>query len=150
MNKIGMGLISVVALAVALAVPAIVSAGGTTLEATLTGAQEVPAGSGAPKGEGKASVDLRPKRKRVCYELSFKSIAGKATSSGIFKGKKGEDGKTKVVFFNTAKTSPVSGCVKGVSKKLIRTIKRKPRQFHVNVESRKYPNGAIRGQLTRG
>lgn len=143
------GLLAGLVAVLGLAVPAIVYAGGTELQASLTGEQEVPEGSGAPKGEGAVSVDLKPKRKEVCFDLAFSGIAGKATSSAIFKGKKGEDGATKVLFFDTPQKSPVSDCVPA-KKKIIKRIKRKPRQFHVNVESKKYPDGAIRGQLNRG
>lgn len=143
------GLIVAVIAAVALAVPALVFAGGTNLTANLTGEQEVPSGSGAPNGQGSVDVDLKPKRKEVCFDLSFSGIAGKATSSAIFAGKKGEDGATKVLFFDEPTQSPVSDCVKA-KKNVLKKIKRSPRQYHVNVESKKYPNGAIRGQLKKG
>ena len=149
MTKARGGLLITVIAAVALAVPALVFAGGTNLTANLTGEQEVPSGSGAPNGQGNVDVDLKPKRKEVCFDLSFSGIAGKATSSGIFAGKKGEDGATKVVFFEEPTKSPVSDCVKA-KKNLLKKIKRSPRQYHVNVESKKYPDGAIRGQLKRG
>jgi hypothetical protein len=133
--------VATLAAGVALLAPASALAGGTMLKADLTGEQEVPSGSGAPAGEGSAQVNLKPKKGEVCFDLDFQGIAGRATSSGIFAGKKGEDGATKVVFFEKPQNSPVSGCVEA---------KKKPRQYHVNVESKKYPDGAIRGQLKRG
>lgn len=149
MTKTRGGLLVAAVAAVALAIPALVFAGGTSLTANLTGEQEVPAGSGAPNGQGSVDVDLKPKRKEVCFDLTFSGIAGKATSSAIFAGKKGETGATKVLFFDTPTQSPVSDCVKA-KKKLLKKIKRMPRQYHVNVESKKYPAGAIRGQLKKG
>lgn len=149
MTKVRGGLLVAVIAAVALAVPTLVFAGGTTLTASLTGEQEVPANSGAPNGAGNVDVDLKPKRKEVCFDLSFSGIAGKATSSAIFAGKKGEDGATKVLFFDEPTKSPVSDCVKA-KKNVLKKIKRNPRQYHVNVESKKYPDGAIRGQLKKG
>jgi hypothetical protein len=141
-------LVATLAAGVALLAPASALAGGTQLKADLTGEQEVPSGSGAPAGEGLALVNLKPKKGEVCFSLEFQGIAGKATSSGIFAGKKGEDGATKVVFFDKPQNSPVKGCVKA-KKKLLLKIKKKPRRYHVNVESKKYPDGAIRGQLKR-
>jgi hypothetical protein len=134
---------------VALAIPSGALAGGTDLKANLTGEQETPTGSGAPNGEGVAKINLKPKRNEVCWKLRFSGIAGKATSSAIFLGSKGEDGPTKVLFFDTKQTSPVSGCTENIAKSKIRKIKQHPRRYHVNVESKKYPDGAIRGQLRR-
>ena len=147
-NKLKVGLVAVVAVAV-LAMPASALAGGTTMHAKMTGKKEVPSGSGAPEGTGFLELTLKPKRKEVCVTvLNFTNI-GKATSSGIFLGKKNEDGKTKVVFFEESTSSPFKGCVKAKKRELLR-IKKKPRNYHVNVETKKYPNGAIRGQLEKG
>jgi hypothetical protein len=143
-----LGLLTGVALA-ALALPASALAGGTTMHAELTGAKEVPSGSGAPEGTGSIELTLKPKRSEVCVTvLEFRNI-GKATSSGIFKGDKTTDGPTKVVFFEERTSSPFDGCV-AAKKKVLKRIKRKPRNFHVNVETKKYPAGAIRGQLEKG
>lgn len=137
----------IILLAVGLvSLPALALAGGTTLKASLTGEQETT--GGAPNGKGSVKVDLKPKRSEVCFKLRFSGIAGKATSSAIFKGKRGEDGPTKVLFFDEPRKSPVADCVKA-NKRELKRIKRRPRHFHVNVESAKYPDGAIRGQLQR-
>lgn len=147
-TNLKLGLAAGVAVA-ALAFPAGAAAGGTVMHAQLTGAKEVPAGSGAPEGTGFVELTLKPKRGEVCVGvLEFRNI-GKATSSGIFKGDKTTDGPTKVVFFEERTSSPFEGCVPA-KKKVLKRIKRKPRNFHVNVETKRYPDGAIRGQLEKG
>jgi hypothetical protein len=147
-SKLKFGMVAGVAI-VALVLPASALAGGTVLHAELTGAKEVPSGSGAPEGTGFVELTLKPKRSEVCVTvLDFRNI-GKATSSGIFKGDKTTDGPTKVVFFEEKTSSPFEGCV-AAKKKVLKRIKRKPRNFHVNVETKKYPKGAIRGQLEKG
>jgi len=128
-----------------LLVPAAAHAGGTKLHADLTGNKEL--GKGAKNGLGVADVRLKPKRQQICFRLRFEGI-GMATSAGIFIGKKNQDGNTKVVFFDSPKDSPVVDCVHA-NKRVQARIKRKPRNYHVNVETKKFPNGAIRGQLEK-
>ena len=138
--------VAVVAAAMFL-VPAAAHAGGTKLHSDLSGAKET--GSGAKNGRGTADVRLKPKRKEVCFRLNFSGI-GQATSAGIFIGKSGQDGNTKVVFFDTPqKGTKVVDCVKS-KKRIMKRIKRKPRNYHVNVETKQFPDGAIRGQLEKG
>jgi len=119
------------------------------LKAALTGEQIVPAGTGAPKGEGFAKLVVRPSKHKVCFKVSFKKI-GKTDglNAGIYEGKKGENGNLAVKLFSGKQPSPVEDCVKGQSKSELQHIKRHPRLHHVNVKTAKYnQGGAIRGQL---
>jgi hypothetical protein len=141
------GVVAAVVATALLLVPATAVAGGTKLHADLSGAKET--GGGAKNGKGTADVRLKPKRQEVCFRLNFTGI-GQATSAGIFIGKKGQDGKTKVVFFDTPQSgTKIVDCVHA-NKRVQSRIKRKPRNYHVNVETKQFPNGAIRGQLEKG
>jgi CHRD domain len=135
----------------ALLIPALVLAGSATpnLKAALTGEQVVPAGTGAPKGEGFAKVEVRPSKHKVCFKVSFKKIGNTdGLTGGIYEGKKGENGNLDVKLFSGKQTSPVEDCVKGQSTSELKHIKRHPRLHHVNVKTAKYnQGGAIRGQL---
>ena len=127
--------------ALVLALPA--SAGGvrTTLEANLTGEQEVP-GPGDPNGRGEAEVKVY--RAKVCYTLKVKRIAP-PTAAHIHKGRRGEAGPV-VVTLNTPDDGFSKGCEE-ISRELSRKLREHPARYYVNVHNRPYPAGAIRGQL---
>ena len=119
------------------------------LKAALTGEQVVPAGTGAPKGEGFARVTVRPSKHKLCFNVSFKKI-GKTDglNAGIYEGKKGVNGNLAVKLFSGKQPSPVKDCLKGQSKSELKDIKRHPRRHNVDIKTAKYnQGGAIRGQL---
>jgi hypothetical protein len=134
-----------------LAVPA--SAGGPSpqLSARLKGAAEVP-GPGDPNGRGEAFVTIKTKKRKVCFQLSWRRIAD-PTAAHIHKGERGDAGRVKVLLFEDDEGLPspgsVDGCVKNQKRKLLRRIKRNPNRFYVNVHNDPFPDGAIRGQLRR-
>ena len=130
--------------ALVLALPA--SASGkraTTLEATLTGEQEVP-GPGDKDGRGHAVVKVF--KAKVCYALEVKRIKP-ATAAHIHLGLRGEAGPI-VAELKAPTDGSSSGCV-GVSRALSKKLREHPRAYYVNVHNNPYPEGAIRGQLHR-
>jgi hypothetical protein len=116
---------------------------------SLTGAQVVPAGQGAPAGDGNARVTLRPAKQKICFRIAYKSIGPtKGLNAGIYKCKKGQNGDLVKTLFTGDKASPVEGCAKNVSSAKVKAIRSDPKSFHVNVKTDKYKtSGAIRGQL---
>jgi len=133
-------------LAVALAVP--LAAPGTalaakTLRASMTGAAEVPRGDA--DGRGRARITTDRERGRVCYRITLSKV-GTVAAGHIHKGAAGTAGPIVVGFFATPTRRP-SGCVTGVSKKLIADIERNPGRYYVNVHNQRHPAGAVRGQL---
>jgi hypothetical protein len=141
--------IVVVALAltsgVLIAVGSAVAAGGGTPKTTtvhMTGSQEVPKGS--PTGSGVFRFQLLPSRGLVCFSLTWSKI-DTPTASHIHKGAKGAPGSVVIVLFGNAPVKH-SGCRKA-AKSLITAIGKNPRAYYVNVHTKKYPGGAIRGQL---
>jgi hypothetical protein len=141
-----------VALVGALVVASLALAAGNPankLRAHMTGAQVVPAGTGAPNGDGNARITLRPNKQKICFRIAYKSIGPKAgLKAGIYSGKKGQNGHSVVPLFTGKRSSPVEGCAKNVAKADMKAIRTDPKSYHVNVFTDKYKqNGAIRGQL---
>jgi hypothetical protein len=117
--------------------------GGIKLTATLTGAEETPAGD--PNGTGTATIRSVPGLGQVCYTMTVKDIILPATAAHIHLGATGN-----VVVPLTAPdaTGKASGCV-NVARPLVRAILASPGNYYVNVHTTDFPNGAIRGTLTR-
>ena len=131
--------VTVLALTGALAVPGV--AAGATLDATLSGAKEVPK---AGNGSGTAHLTLNPRTGRVCFKITLHHV-GTAMMGHIHKGGPGVAGPIVVGLFMTPMRQP-HGCVTA-SKSQVRAILRHPRRFYVNVHTAKFPAGAARGQL---
>jgi hypothetical protein len=130
---------------VLIAVGSAVAAGGGTLKTTtvhMTGNQEVPKGS--PTGSGVFRFQLLPSQRLVCFSLFWSKI-GSPTASHIHKGAKGKAGPVVIVLFGNPPIKH-SGCRKA-AKSLIIAIENNPSAYYVNVHTKKYPGGAIRGQL---
>jgi hypothetical protein len=115
----------------------------TTLEATMTGEQEVP-GPGDRNGRGHAEVEVF--RSKVCYTLTVERIRP-ATAAHIHEGRRGQAGPV-VVELKPPRDGSSSGC-EDISRRLSRDLREHPRAFYVNVHNRKFPDGAVRGQLHR-
>ena len=120
------------------------------LIARLNGDKEVP-GPGDPNGTGRALVFPNVKKRRVCFDLSWKKIQG-PLQAHIHKGGPNVAGPVKVTLFAVDDPLPgpegaVDGCVEQVKRKLVRKIKNNPKRYYVNVHNENYPDGAIRGQL---
>jgi hypothetical protein len=117
-------------------------AGGRPLEATLLGANEVP-GPGDPDGSGHADVTLNQGQGEVCFDITVQDI-DPVTNAHIHVGAAGVSGPV-VVGFNPA-VNGLSGCVPADAE-LIKTIRKNPAGYYVNVHTSTFPGGAVRGQL---
>jgi hypothetical protein len=121
-----------------------------TLEATWTGAKEVP-GPGDPDGRGKAHIRL--KKDQICFDLSWRDI-GAPTAAHIHRGARDEAGPVVVGLLSVrppgleAPVSSVGGCATA-NAALITEIRKNPRAFYVNIHNVEFGDGAIRGQLHR-
>lgn len=116
-----------------------------TLKANLTGAAEVP-GPGDTDGSGKFSVTLSAGKNQICYELRVSNI-GTATAAHIHTGEAGVAGPVLVTL-----TAPSNGSAKDCAtlerEKILDMIKN-PGGYYVNVHNTDFPDGAVRGQLTK-
>lgn len=134
-------MVAAVAMLVVMAVPA--SAAAPDFVVVLTGAEEVPAGSGDPQAIGVARLDFSRADLEVCFVLDLFRIR-QITAAHIHDGDAGTNGPI-VVDFEWAENGP-EGCV-DVERDVLREILNNPAGFYVNVHTVDYPAGAIRGQL---
>src|SRR5262249_20852088 len=114
----------------------------TVLVAKLTGAAERPKGS--PTGSGTAVIRLNRATHRVCWRLAVRGI-DKPLSSDIRKAPPRKNGPVSVPLGARYRAT---GCVK-VPRATLVALERTPKAYYVNVHTRKYFAGAIRGQLER-
>jgi hypothetical protein len=142
MRKVVVVLCALVVSAVILGGQAIASGGTKVIRVKMTGKQDVPKGS--PTGSGRATITLKRATGKVCYRLTWSKI-GTPNAAHIHKGPRGKAGAVVVALFGNPPAKH-SGCVTA-KKSLIAAIQRKPGAYYVNVHTKKYGAGAIRGQL---
>ena len=119
--------------------------GGRQLTTTLTGEQEVP-GPGDPDGIGFATVSVNPGQGVLCYELSVFGIAP-TEAAHIHEAPPGEAGPV-VVTLAPPTDGFSSGCI-AVGRALAKDILKNPTDYYVNVHNAVYPDGVLRGQLSK-
>jgi hypothetical protein len=113
---------------------------GTVLEANLTG-------TGDTDGTGYFHATAYPAKNKICYRISASNI-GTATAAHLHV----DDAEDSVKL--NLKTPPQDGssvreCRRGLSERSVRTIKNNPANYYVDVHTEDFPDGAVRGQLTR-
>jgi hypothetical protein len=147
----------VVVVAAALGAGSAAAVGGKTLTATLTGAAEVP-GPGDLDGTGTAEITINPGLKSVCYTVSWENLDAPVWGGHIHVGDAGTAGGIVVTLFggpilprtDFPGTHTVSECVTtSVSSAQLADIIDNPSGYYVNLHTDLFPDGAIRGQLTK-
>jgi hypothetical protein len=139
---------STIALAAGLSLAGCATVGdavGQGMRATLSGGQEVPV-RGDPDGRGMAEVTTVDRTDNLCYELSVGNI-DTATAAHIHRGARGVAGPP-VITLDAPADGESNGCL-AVDSALVDEIERNPAGFYVNVHNAAFPNGAVRGQLSR-
>jgi CHRD domain len=129
--------------AVALVVPSVASAVRKPLHADLNGQNEV--GSGDRNGGGSFGAVIDGNE--LCYGLSVRDIQDPLFAH-IHRGRAGTNGDIVVTLRHPRNGDPgaSSGCV-ALRPELRRSIRQRPSSYYVNVHTRRYQDGAIRGQL---
>jgi hypothetical protein len=117
----------------------------TTYQANLTGAQEV--GGGDPDGSAKARVTIEDNFDQVCWAITDVRNISPVTAAHIHVGAAGVNGPP-VFTLRKSNEGVWAGCSEGAEWTQDR-IEGNPERFYVNLHTADYPNGAIRGQLTR-
>jgi hypothetical protein len=120
------------------------SADEAKLAAALSAAEEVPS-PGPAGGEGQALLKADPDEHQVCYRVRYSAI-GKPTGGWVQQGAKGTSGPQEIDLQVGAHGD--SGCV-DADQALLESIVSNPDGHYVNLATDQYPNGAIRGQLSR-
>ena len=123
-------------------VPAVSLAAGsatTKLEATFSGKTEVP-----KAGNGKGTADITITGAKVCWEFKVSGI-DTPLAAHIHKGGAGKAGPV-VVPLGAKYTA--KGCTTATAA-LAKAIAAQPAAYYVNVHTKKYPAGAVRGQLKK-
>jgi CHRD domain len=115
-----------------------------TFRVTLAGENETPAGD--PVATGAATVRVRSGRARICYSLVARDLSGRAVAAHIHRGAAGTAGPVVIPLKTPNAGGKASGCAK-TSKSLVRAILARPSRFYVNVHTREFLGGAIRGQV---
>jgi hypothetical protein len=119
--------------------------GGRPLTATLTGAAEVP-GPGDADGTGLAKITLNHGQGQICYELTVSNI-GTATAAHIHTGASDVAGPV-LVGLDAPADGSSEGCV-NLEKDQIKALMDNPAGYYVNVHNAEFPDGAVRGQLSK-
>jgi len=95
-----------------------------------------------------ATLTVNPGQKEVCYELSVEDITLPAIGAHIHVGDAGENGPVVVPLTPPDASGLSSGCAE-VSRELALAIIKNPENYYINVHTTDFPNGAIRGQLSK-
>jgi hypothetical protein len=136
-------------LAAALIVPVLALGASVAMSpvvsAKLSGTAEAPK-KGPPAGSGIVVLHLDAKKGTVGWD--FKAVKGidEPLAAHIHEAAKGKAGPVVVPL---GKAYTAHGTIKA-SKKEIAEIEEHPNAYYVNVHTKKYPDGAIRGQLAAG
>jgi CHRD domain len=117
-----------------------------TQRARLTGA-EVVSSSGAPDGYAEAEVSIADRLDQICYDINNARNLAPVTSVSLNRGQMGRTGPV-VLRFKEASTGGWKNCVNR-SEALEDRLEWKPGDYYVQISTTEFPNGAIRGQLTR-
>jgi CHRD domain len=123
------------------------------LEAKLNGSNEVPLPGKPPVGDPKGSATgiVRVRGDRITFAFSWTGISA-PTLGHIHQGVAGVNGDVKVPLFATPmpETATAAAGVLTVSDPAIAdALRANPSGFYLNLHTKEFPGGAVRGQLTR-
>jgi Cu/Zn superoxide dismutase len=150
-------LISLVALVALLAVPAIaLSAKTQKFHASLNGKQEVPKGN--TKATGTAKFTLSSDGKKLAFVLKASGLTGQPVAAHIHLGKPGTAGPVIIALELKPFKLPAHGTVtakqfvpSGNVKTFAAAIKAMGAgRTYVNIHTKKFPGGEVRGQVKKG
>ncbi len=119
-----------------------------TVQATLTGDQEVP-GPGDPTAIGVAEVYDTGVADELCYVVDQGGLTPAASMAHIHRGAAGESGPV-VVPLVLGAGDRFAHCDRGLDPALVEEILTTPEAFYVNLHNEDFPAGAIRGNLGGG
>ena len=120
--------------------------GGRPLSAELTGEAEVPK-PGDTDGSGTANVRVNPGQECLSYDLDVEGIAP-AEAAHIHEAPAGSAGPVRQ-HLKPPTDGSSSGTVNEVSREDAKDLVKNPEDYYVNVHNAEFPDGALRGQLSK-
>ena len=123
------------------------SIGGRKIVATLSGAAEVP-GPADANGAGLFEGRVNAGQGRICYTLTAANIAD-ATVAHIHSGKAGVAGPPVLTLDTPDGDDDDSEECQPIDRALAQALIQDTESYYVNVHTDDFPNGAIRGQLSK-
>jgi hypothetical protein len=123
------------------------------LEAKLEGRNEVQVPGKPPVGDPKGSATgiVRIQGDRVTFAFSWKGISA-PTLGHIHQGIKGVNGDVKVPLFTTPMpdtATAAAGAVTVTDPAIADALRTDPSGFYLNLHTKEFPGGAVRGQLVK-
>jgi hypothetical protein len=123
------------------------------LEAKLNGANEVQVPGKPPVGDPKGSAIgiIRVQGGRVTFAFFWKGISAPVMGH-IHQGARGANGDVKVPLFTTSMPDNVTAAAGSVTvsdSAIIDALRTNPAKFYLNLHTKQFPGGAVRGQLTK-
>lgn len=118
------------------------AAPGTTVH--LAGANEFPPNASPATGH----FTYQLKGQRLCYNLAVADLSAGVTGAHVHAAPAGSNGGIVIpLTVEMGETAFVTDACVDVDKALIKSIRRTPEQYYVNVHSSAIPSGEIRAQL---
>lgn len=121
--------------------------GGRKLSAALTGAVEVP-GPGDPNGNGLFEARVNPGTERICYTLTAANIDA-ASAAHIHVGGTTVAGAVVLTLDTPDGDDDDAEECQDIDRTLAQQLIQNPQNYYVNVHNGPFPQGAIRGQLSK-
>jgi hypothetical protein len=123
------------------------------LAARLSGANEVQVPGKPPVGDPKGSVTgvVRVQGDRVTFAFSWKGISA-PTLGHIHQGVAGVNGDVKVPLFTTPMPDSVTAAAGAITVNdpaIADALRANPSGFYLNLHTKEFPGGAVRGQLAK-
>ena len=114
--------------------------------ATLTGASVLP-GPGDPDGAGTASVELNDEKAELCLTLTLSAVAP-PTSVHLHQAPQGQTGPMVLAVPSPAEAAPPGPVCVAIASNVSKGLREDPTGYYLEVHTREFPDGALRGQLS--
>jgi hypothetical protein len=119
---------------------------GTRFQSSMDGWQQS-SSRGDPDGVGRIMIETYPASGKICFVLKTSGITDPQNIT-IYQGRIGSNGDPAVVLPLILTQGVGSGCLQ-IDYDLLKDIRKNPFNYYINITTNQYPDGAIRGQLSR-
>ena len=103
-------------------------------------------GTGDPDARGRVTLAIDPANKQVCYRFALSGVSTPLMAH-IHQGASLRNGPPVVTLF-TGPGGNLADCVIWTHSQLAQIVA-DPSNFYVNIETTEYPDGALRGQISK-